>query len=126
MKSEEHKIQVAVVKWAEQMRVLCPDLWMLYANPNGGARNPITGAMLKAEGTRRGIPDLFLAVARHGFHGLYLEMKTSKGILSRDQKAWIEALQAQVYRVEVCRSVAEAIEVFRDYLDLKDLRQVKS
>ena len=43
--------------------------------PNGGYRNKAEAAHLKAQGVRPGVPDLCVPVARHGYHGLYIEMK---------------------------------------------------
>jgi hypothetical protein len=62
----ESKLQIAMVKWFGYFypkRFLC-------AIPNGGNRSPITGAIIKAEGTRAGVADLFLMEAIKGFHGL--------------------------------------------------------
>lgn len=47
-------------------------------------------------GTRRGVPDVCLPVARCGFHGLYVEMKRRQKSLSHvsdDQNVWIQALR---------------------------------
>ena len=69
----EHQIQTCVMEWAEGQLIQHPELKMLYAIPNGGARNAITGALLKAEGVKPGVPDLCLPVARGKYHGLYIE-----------------------------------------------------
>ncbi len=60
-----------------------PSLSLMHAIPNGGARgndsqtNKIRGAMLKAEGVKKGVPDIFLPVPLNGYHGLYIEMKVA-------------------------------------------------
>ena len=112
----EHAAQVAVMKWAALACGSMPELRLLFAIPNGGARNVITGARLKAEGVRAGVPDLFLPVARHDCHGLFIEMKSSKGVTTRLQDAWLYALDAEGYRVEVCRSAQAAIDTITEYL----------
>ena len=56
MKDEEHKIQAGIIKAVEPI----PACRWLHAIPNGGNRSAVTGARLKAEGVKRGIPDLFL------------------------------------------------------------------
>jgi hypothetical protein len=71
---------------------------------------------MKAEGVKRGVPDLYLPVASDGHHGLYIEMKTCKGRLSSEQQQWGKALQAQGYRFRMCRSWQEAARTIADYL----------
>ena len=68
--SSEHQEQTALVKWAQYRSATMPELRMLAAIPNGGRRDPVTGALLKGEGTQRGFPDLFLYVPRRIYHGL--------------------------------------------------------
>jgi hypothetical protein len=53
----EDDIQRAVVQHLALRLVPGAVFW---ATPNGGARNKVTGAILKATGTKAGIPDLFL------------------------------------------------------------------
>ena len=118
MKQEEHKEQATLIEW---WAILCRELGypqdMLFAIPNGGARNAITGAMLKAEGVRRGIPDLFLAMPSCCFHGLFIEMKKTKGgVVSEYQKNIHEQLRNQGYDVAICKGWAEARQVICEYL----------
>ena len=35
----------------------------------------VTGAQMKAEGVKKGFPDIELSVPRRRFHGLYIELK---------------------------------------------------
>ncbi len=92
---------------------------LLFAVPNAGFRSPVAGAIMKREGLRKGIPDLMLAVSRHGAHGLYVEMKTATGVLSHEQKTIIHALLSEGYEVRVCRSTNEAMAVISRYLSHK-------
>lgn len=104
-----------------------PALKLVYHIPNGGkALTPRQGRWWKEQGVRAGVPDLFCAVGRYGrLHGLYIEMKTSKGKLSIEQASMIQMLQDQGYRVEVCRSWGEAWNVLVGYLGLPEgLKQV--
>ena len=85
--------------------------------PNGGARNAITGARLKAEGVVAGVPDIFLAASRQGFHGLYIELKRRQGgRVSEAQERVIARLREAGYRVEVCKGWWEARAVIENYL----------
>lgn len=118
MKHQEHDEQTRIIRWADW----CPlpeggkvgDY--LFAIPNGGARTAITGALLKAEGVRAGVPDLCLCLPRGGFHGLYIELKAGKGRMSESQKIWQERLRAQQYRAECCYGADEAIALIREYV----------
>jgi len=94
-------------------------LRLLYAVPNGGDRNKIVAAKMKREGVKPGVPDYCLPVARSGFHGLYIELKSLTGYASAEQKNWIEDLRAEGYRAEVCRGWEQAWAVLREYLEIK-------
>ena len=72
---------------------------------------------MKAEGVVAGVPDVFLASPRQGFHGLYIEMKRQRGgTVQATQKELITALRQAGYRVEVCMGWWEAREVIENYL----------
>jgi hypothetical protein len=93
-----------------------PELDMLYAIPNGGLRNVIVAKKLKAEGVKRGVPDICLPVARHGLHGLYIELKTENGVVSDDQSNWYAMLSEQGYRARICRGAEQSIAAIKFYL----------
>ncbi len=93
----EHAHQCALMCWCALNFKTWPLLKLLFAIPNGGERNPIVASRLKAEGVKSGVPDLFLPVARHGYHGLFVEMKKPKGTIGHNQPAWEEALKTQGY-----------------------------
>lgn len=115
----EHAEQAAVVVWAMSQVTTgrAPALANLFAIPNGGHRNPVTAAKLKAEGVKPGVPDLMLAWPAGGACGLFLEMKRLRGgTVSRPQKEWRERLSAAGYAVRVCHGAQEAIEALREYL----------
>jgi hypothetical protein len=116
VKLTEHRIQSGLFKWAKLAAAHHPELALLFAIPNGGARDPITGAMLKAEGVKRGVPDLFLPAAAGPFHGLFLEMKTASGRLSPDQQQWQHGLIEQGYACVTAHSLEQAIDTLTRYL----------
>ena len=108
----EHRIQCACVKL---FRYLYPNL-LIYAIPNGGQRNAIVAAKLKAEGVLAGVPDLHIPVPSGEYHSLYVEMKNGKkGVLSDKQKEVIECLRSQGHKVVVCRSVDEFEKEIKEY-----------
>ena len=72
---------------------------------------------MKVEGVVAGVPDVFLASPRQGFHGLYIEMKRQRGgTVQATQKELITALRQAGYRVEVCMGWWEAREAIENYL----------
>ena len=102
-------VAIHEIKW--------PELEMLFHIPNGGDRHPAVASKMKAEGVKKGVPDLCLPVARCGYHGLFIELKRQKGgTISPEQKAWIQALNGQGYRAEVCKGAAEAWDVIQEYM----------
>lgn len=113
--NEEHRIQCAIINAADCI----PEIrGRLYANPNGGARDVITGAMLKREGVRKGIPDLTLPLSRRGYCGLYIEVKTKTGRLSKEQEDWREYLMDNGYFSTVVRSASEGMRAVMWYLGM--------
>ena len=83
----ESKHQKALISWWDSVghKQFNLPFNALFAIPNGGARNAITGANLKREGVRAGVWDLRLEVPRNGFNGMYIEMKYGKNKLTPDQ-----------------------------------------
>lgn len=145
MKSKsEHAEQVELFRWANEVAyagfelVLSnakkpydksklkpePTLQLLHAIPNGGARgndsntNKIRGAMLKAEGVKKGVPDTFLPVPRNGYCGLYVEMKVAdhkKGRPSEEQLEFLHKVGELGYAWAICYGAEEAKSVIANY-----------
>jgi hypothetical protein len=137
---EESENQIALFSWWE---MACKSYGiarcLMFAIPNGSAlgtgkedwqvrQRAIRGKRLKAEGLTPGVPDVFLAVPRrprpwsHGettkhYSGLFVEMKTSKGVVSPAQQQIIGYLLARDYKCAVARSFDEARKVIEEYLN---------
>ena len=114
----EHTEQSALFEWAAWHVGKAPELKLLFAIPNGGARDAITGARMKREGQKAGVWDMLLPIARNGFHGLWIEMKVGANNLTPAQEAWGAAMLKQGYFCEVCYSWQAAARVLIDYLGL--------
>lgn len=75
--ASEHSIQAAYFAWCAMARVSTGDqrYAFIHAIPNGGDRDKVVAALMKAEGVRRGIADVCLPfyTRRHPFG--YLEFK---------------------------------------------------
>lgn len=117
----EDEMQAAVIAWADSQEH--PALKWLMHTPNGGYRSPATAARMKALGQRPGVPDLLLywhdwdgQAAR--YVGLAIEMKRKPNKPTAEQLAWLEHLEAQGWRCEVCYSAQAAIGVISEYLDI--------
>lgn len=114
---KESEEQTELFRWAELQKCKYPELELLHHIPNGGSRNKIEAARLKAQGVKSGVPDVFLPVARKSYHGLYIELKRRKnGHVSDSQQKWIESLNDQGYMAVVCYGCQEAIEAILQYL----------
>ena len=115
----EHDEQVSLFQWAAHMSGKYPELRLMYAIPNGGLRNAVVARKLKAEGVKAGVPDIFLPAARCGYHGLYIEMKRTKGgRLSAIQSQWIVDLLNQGYAVYKCEGWVNAKTCIEQYIKL--------
>lgn len=111
--------QAAIIEWAAYNQGKYPELKLLYHIPNGGRRDARTGAMMKRQGVKAGVPDLHLPVARGGYHSLYIELKTTKGKTRESQDEWIKALNEQGNLAVVCHGAEEAIATIKLYLGEK-------
>ena len=113
----ESSSQQAVIRWwafISRARKLPENALMAF--PLQAARSPRNGARMKAEGARKGSPDMFLAVGRSNAHGLFIEMKTAVGRVSPEQLEMLTGLAARGYITVVARSSAEAISAIEIYL----------
>jgi len=117
IKDLEHQEQSALIRWSKAQAKTIPELKLLFAIPNGGHRHIAVATKLKAEGVKKGVPDLFMPVAKGGYNGLFIEMKRQKGgTVSPEQKQWHADLQEQNYRVDVCHGWDSARETILEYL----------
>lgn len=114
--SESSHQKAAIRWWRLAGHKLSPG-GLLFAIPNGGRRDAITGARLRDEGVLAGVPDLMLAVPAHGKAGLFIEVKAPKGgRVSRTQMEVMAKLEASGYAVAVAKGSKEIIESIERYL----------
>lgn len=118
----EYSEQVEVMDWARKNEKKHPPLEYLFHIPNGGHRSKVSAARLKRAGVKRGVPDLFLPCPRKGYHGLFIEMKKTKGgNVSREQLLAHTFLNNGGYAVRVCAGADKAINTICDYLNIPAL-----
>jgi len=114
---EESHIQQALIKWARYHRQKYPELNLLHAIPNGAHTTDKNRCRLISEGLLPGVLDLFLPLARHGYHGLYLETKTEKGKVSDEQRDFIINAFEQDFCCLVYHSWKQGVEYLLWYLE---------
>lgn len=116
---EEHRIQCSCVRWFNlKYRKL---KGRLFAVPNGGKRDALTGAKLKAEGVVAGVADLILLKSNRFYGALLVEMKTLTGRQSKSQKDWEQIITSEGdYKYVVCHSIDDFIREVDDYLKYCD------
>lgn len=106
--SERH-FQAAVIAECDRRAVLEPEYGLVCHIPNENSH--------KQPGVRAGIPDLFMACARGGYHGLYCELKIGGNKPSRAQLDMIHRLRMQGYRCEIIWDDLDAVmSVIEGYL----------
>ncbi len=110
----EAQIQSAFFVW---LAVAYPDVRLCsMAIPNGGSRNIIEATNLKRQGVLKGVPDVFIAIPSHGYHGLWIEFKSATGKLSYEQISMIERLEKNGYLCETCNAWEKAKDIVTEYL----------
>jgi len=114
MRRIESDLQIGCVKW---FRLQYPKLKkLLFSVPNGGTRNKKEVQRLKDEGIVAGVSDLVLAIPNKENNGVFIEMKTKKGVLSPEQKEFLSMVKYMGYRVEVVRSFESFVDVIESQL----------
>ena len=74
-------------------------------------------AMAKKAGMVKSESDLFIAVPANGYHGLFIEMKKPGGVLSDEQRKYLDTVASMGYAAHACYSDKEAIRVFENYIN---------
>ena len=113
-KNEESQLQIECVNWYRHEYPKQANL--LFSIPNGGLRNIRTARTMKAEGTRAGVSDLLFMKSHPRFAGLWIEMKSEKGVLSAEQREFHHDAKDNGYAVAVCRSIDEFKSEIKTYL----------
>ena len=117
----EHDHQKALFNRCKQELARYPELEWLYAIPNqgtGGSQSIRRGKIMKAEGLKKGVPDVCLPVPRliksaFGddfilYGSLRIEMKIKGNSPTPEQKKWIAGLRRMQNKVEICYDYREA------------------
>jgi hypothetical protein len=116
----EHKIQVALVDY---LAIAARPEIEYRAIPNGGLRKIRVAQKLKAEGVRRGTPDLFFCLPAGRI--AWLEMKAGKNGLEKEQKDFRDRVLALDHLWAMARSVNEALPILTAWGVLKPAYEVR-
>lgn len=119
--ASEAQEQAAVIRWWGLVcgRYGVPELCLMHI-ANEGTRSAARGRLMKSQGVRAGVSDLFLSVPRGGFCGLWIEMKRKGGRVSPEQTAFLEHMKAMGYDGAVCRGADEAMVKIHSYITAKE------
>ena len=113
--------QRALIAWSNIAVRTMPELAYLFHPGNGGRRDSLTASLMKAEGVRPGVPDLWLMKPRGAYHGLVIELKPVGSVpsdLSPDQRKWLRELQADGFCAYGCDGWEVARVLILEYLRL--------
>lgn len=110
----EDRLQAGCVTW---FRLQYPKFQkLLFAVPNGGSRNKIEAAKLKATGTTPGVADLIFLYPSGPYPFLCIEMKISTGRQSPEQKDFQKQVQEAGGKYDICRSLEQFMQTINNYL----------
>lgn len=102
-----------------------PELYELMAAvPNGGYRTPKAAGERKAEGQKKGYPDIVVDLPAGVYHGARIEMKAEGGAASAEQKERLRLLSERGYYCALCVGADEALLVLRRYRRLQPCEQM--
>lgn len=106
-------------KYSHHFGITTLEEWrlLLHHSPNGGKRSAIEAARFKAMGTRKGFPDLILALPCNGYHGAFFELKSEKGKTSKEQEVYLALLEKRGYKAFVTRSYEDFDNQLKEYFN---------
>ncbi|MHB8406301.1 MAG: VRR-NUC domain-containing protein [Gammaproteobacteria bacterium] len=133
MKHLEDQHQHALFTWARTYRVQGEGVaeaatlaHYMIAIPNGGQRYPLEAQRLIGLGVKSGVSDIFLALPRNGYHGLWIEMKKPKkdfpspsaarAAFTDHQRSWQRRMALANYACAVCYGWDQAQAFIVGYL----------
>ena len=64
----------------------------------------------------KAFPDLQICEARKTYHGLFIELKTKTGRITKEQQQWLDDLNERGYYAICCKGLESAMEIIDWYL----------
>lgn len=116
---EEHQHQTTFFDVLRLNEREFPALAFVFAIPNAAIRSKKERIRVLEEGLKKGVPDVCIPIPRHGYHGAWMENKSTNGKLNANQKAFLEFLTGAGYATKVCYNVDEQIAFIEWYLGIE-------
>lgn len=111
----ESALQIQCIKWFDLQYPAFSN--HLYHIRNGGSmKSAREGMKFKRMGVRKGIPDLFLSMPTHEYHGFYIELKKRGGKPSAEQISNGYAYFDLGYKFSIIDSLEEFINEVSHYM----------
>lgn len=112
--TEEDREQINVVTWFKySYRKFKDDIHHIANQRQCSIQR---GRQLKKMGVTKGISDLLIAVPRNNKCGLWLELKTAKGRLSKEQQLFLERKNKMGYVAVAAWGQDAAMRIIKAYL----------
>lgn len=108
----EYRIQADFIRYLELMY---PEL-LYTTSPAGFIMSAGMAMKMMRMGYRKGTPDLTIYEPRGEYHGLFIEFKDPKGVVSEEQRRFLDRASELGYATAVCYSTDEAISLLEQYL----------
>lgn len=121
---KDEKAQVRVIGESEYRHQARLHFWLKknqvlhFAPANEGKRSDSEIRRLTAVGFTCGVLDVWIMEPRKPYHGLILELKTEKGVISGAQAYWLKELNRRAFKAVVSYSFEESKKLVIDYLAL--------
>lgn len=101
------------ISWA---RLQDSRLELVYHVANERVCSVGAGKKLKSKGVKSGVPDVSVNIPSYPYHGLFIELKYGKNVLSEAQAEFGRLAKIAGYQFKVCYSADAAIEELTKYL----------
>lgn len=125
MTPSEHNIQSAFFKLCRLHEERDPRFKAIFAIPNGGKRDKVTGAIMKREGAKAGVLDVFVAIPSGIHHGLFIEFKRKGGKMTPAQAQFARQAMAAGFPVIVATDALDAFRAVRKYFEKPEVFERK-
>jgi hypothetical protein len=118
----EDNLQIACINWFKYQypKILITSFPAGYVFAGTQQQRQRTGNRMNDMGYCKGIPDLFIIHPNDRFHGLFIELKTEKGTVSKEQKEMLKRLDELGYFTSICRSLDDFMFTVNLYLHETD------